>query len=192
MFASDPDPDKYIVMCNSRVHFVAEYLRDRGIMVLQGGRVRRPREKCLGLEGRLCAGTHRPAFGQAGSFCHHCHHGLPHSALRPSEEGQLYSDGYPEQVQLRLLSVTVSVLLSRQFFLLKQQKVPLRLSERGAAIIFEGKQKIKYHEEFLEICRLLMTAAAGGMLTSCQDKTEPEEDPVTITKVWAAKTEMMF
>ena len=31
MFASDPDPDKYIVMCNSRVHFVAEYLRDRGI-----------------------------------------------------------------------------------------------------------------------------------------------------------------
>ena len=27
------------------------------------------------------------------------------------------------------------------------------------------------------------------MLTSCQDKTEPEEDPVTIKKVWAAKTE---
>ena len=31
MFAADPDPDKYIVMCNSRVHFVADYLRDRGI-----------------------------------------------------------------------------------------------------------------------------------------------------------------
>lgn len=31
MFAADPDPEKYIVMCNSRVHFVADYLRDRGI-----------------------------------------------------------------------------------------------------------------------------------------------------------------
>lgn len=31
MFAADPDPFKYIVMCNSRVHFVADYLRDRGI-----------------------------------------------------------------------------------------------------------------------------------------------------------------
>lgn len=31
MFAADPDPVKYIVMCNSRVHFVADYLRDRGI-----------------------------------------------------------------------------------------------------------------------------------------------------------------
>ena len=31
MFASDTDPGKYIVMCNSRVHFVADYLRDRNI-----------------------------------------------------------------------------------------------------------------------------------------------------------------
>lgn len=31
MFEDDPDPDKYIVMCNSRVHFIADYLRDRGI-----------------------------------------------------------------------------------------------------------------------------------------------------------------
>lgn len=31
MFAADRDPAKYIVMCNSRVHFVADYLRDRRI-----------------------------------------------------------------------------------------------------------------------------------------------------------------
>ena len=44
-------------------------------------------------------------------------------------------------------------------------------------------------KNFWKYAALLMTAAAGGMLTSCQDKTEPEEDPVTIKKVWAAKTE---
>ena len=31
LFAGDPEPVKYIVMCNSRVHFVADYLRDRNI-----------------------------------------------------------------------------------------------------------------------------------------------------------------
>ena len=31
MFEADPDTEKYIVMCNSRVHFVADYLKDRGI-----------------------------------------------------------------------------------------------------------------------------------------------------------------
>ena len=31
LFRNDPDPWKYIVMCNSRVHFVADYLRDRNI-----------------------------------------------------------------------------------------------------------------------------------------------------------------
>lgn len=31
LFAKDTDPVKYIVMCNSRVHFVADYLRERNI-----------------------------------------------------------------------------------------------------------------------------------------------------------------
>lgn len=43
-------------------------------------------------------------------------------------------------------------------------------------------------KNFWKYAALLMTAAAaGGMLTSCQDKTEPEEDPVTIKKVWLMK-----
>ena len=31
LFAEDPDPEKYIVMFNSRVHFVADYLKERNI-----------------------------------------------------------------------------------------------------------------------------------------------------------------
>lgn len=31
MFLDDPDPDKYLVMFNSRVHLVADYLKERGI-----------------------------------------------------------------------------------------------------------------------------------------------------------------
>ena len=31
LFSEDPDPGKFIVMCNSRVHFIADYLRDRNI-----------------------------------------------------------------------------------------------------------------------------------------------------------------
>ncbi|MBO8482503.1 MAG: hypothetical protein IAB75_00045, partial [Bacteroidetes bacterium] len=42
-------------------------------------------------------------------------------------------------------------------------------------------------KNFRKYSVLLMTAAmACGMLTSCQDKkdTEPEEEPITIRKVW--------
>ena len=42
-------------------------------------------------------------------------------------------------------------------------------------------------KNFCKYAAFLMTAAmAAGMLTSCQDKddTGPEEEPITIRKVW--------
>ena len=50
-----------------------------------------------------------------------------------------------------------------------------------------GKQKTNIMKNFCKYAAFLMTAAmACGMLTSCQDKkdTEPEEEPITIRKVW--------
>ena len=47
-------------------------------------------------------------------------------------------------------------------------------------------KKSSIMKNFWKYAALLMTAAAGGMLTSCQDKddTGPEEEPITIRKVW--------
>lgn len=50
-----------------------------------------------------------------------------------------------------------------------------------------GKQKTNIMKNFCKYAAFLMTAAmAAGMLTSCQDKddTGPEEEPITIRKVW--------